>query len=1424
MLYCYKCTKYLRVLLAVVALMLLLCTTAAAAEKQEQHTYKVGFYYLPGVNEIDKDARFDGYNYELLERIKLYCNHDYYLDGYDEGMDKQLAALERGELDMIPGIAKTPERLQRFLFTENSIGVFATTVTVRKDDDRFQLSKPSHGIHMKIGMMKGSYCNELFAAKAKDYGVSYEPVYFDTFKQLEQALAAKEIDGLVSNNMEPVPNGKIVEVLGYKEHFIALNRNNTALKKHLDEIFENMDTSSPFWRQVLQMHHNRDMVEGTVMHLEPAELEYLQQLQNEGRVLKVLPNPNRAPLSKWNGEKYEGIMIDAFAEIAKRLKLKYELLPVKDRDDFDKAWQSREADIVLGFYDDYQMPYREYRLTTPYLVMNMAMLYRKESEGKIKSFAMLQSYSGKMQRMMEEVKPEGADAISYPNSDLCMEAVLKGEADATVIFSYAAQQELLKDHRNVLAMRELPGKIVGISLGVAKREPHLLASALQKAVTSIRGTYVPQYIVDHTSYKPAKMTAMDFIYAHPLWSIALVAMFLLMCFSYYLRRRQTRIAQLIQEKNNQLEESHDTIISLQKALGSGMWHAVYDEEGKLTELTFSKEFREIFFLEDQEQFPDSKRAWLERLHPEDREAAHIELQQYFHNEVNQEDYSMPYRFLNGKNEYRWVKVKGKTQFWENGRIHRFTGFAVDVTEDYNNDFLTGSLTRDGFNVLVERFLTDKDRSGFAVVYFNIRSFKAINELWDFETGDALLKQFCQRLKNSHLQPYYIGRKGDHFVILTSQLDQLTGYVRELCDFSYHNDQQTFEVHARSGIYYLDNSPLSIATVVDRARMTENSITNEYTYPYAIYDDKMKDKYVSEAFAAAELERAITNKEFKVYYQPIVDCSTGQIASAEALVRWEHPRRGLLTPVAFIPALEKNGYISQIDHYVMDWVWDFYDKRLQSGKALVPVSVNLSWMDFADKELLKWAIECLKEYEFEKHLVRLEITESSYSAIQTDIKDLLELMKAHNATIILDDFGAGVSSMEILQRYDFKVLKLDMSMTRKIGDNIRTANLLKAIIDAAHQYGIKVIAEGVETETQVDFFRENNCDYIQGYYFYKPMPEEQFVQLLEEQQHKGILIDYTQEEELISSSYYKGYIYYPNEEMQQRANMAMNSVLRLIGENSGVGAVSGCYDDMLSICYFSNLTAELLGYNREEFLEASQGSYLRLIVPEDQDIYLKSEDMVRYYRLIDKKGRPVQIKEIRTNVQSKSGEIQWLASIRKMDNISEGELNMFLDVRKAMEKDSFTGVLTKTAFFNKISRICNADKTAPRTLIIIDIDRMKDINDVCGHLRGDEVILTVTKVLKNYFSSDFIGRFGGDEFMIFLRDDNDAGAIKRTLEHIQREVAEKLYMVKLNKNVTLSIGVCCSNAEEMSFSDFFDRADHALYEAKEAGRNTLRISK
>ena len=447
-----------------------------------------------------------------------------------------------------------------------------------------------------------------------------------------------------------------------------------------------------------------------------------------------------------------------------------------------------------------------------------------------------------------------------------------------------------------------------------------------------------------------------------------------------------------------------------------------------------------------------------------------------------------------------VRLKRYSYIYIDERVDIIVGAREDITEFSEKDVLTGGYNRRGFIRITERLLNEvPDRTKYAVLFFNVKNFKAVNELFGVESGDVVLQNIFRTLTHSKLSPVITARvESDHFVCLVENKNLDFEELTSVCDNKFVKDGKCMNLIIRCGIFYVEEKPMKISGMIDRAKLAKRYITDEYVQPYMVYDQSMQVAYVDKAKLAGELQEGIAKEQFKVYYQPVIDTKTGKIASAEALIRWIHPDKGFISPALFIPALEENGHISELDFYVLKKVWQFISDRCENNKFVVPISVNLSWMDFYDEIMMEKILKEMDRFRENgrEHMARFEITETSYAAIRENRSGILESLRIKNAKILLDDFGSGFSSFGMLQDYDFDILKIDMSFIRKIGENPKTKSIVHSIIGMAHEIGIKTVAEGVETEEQVSFLRQSGCDYIQGYYYSKPLPEEEFVEFLE----------------------------------------------------------------------------------------------------------------------------------------------------------------------------------------------------------------------------------------------------------------------------------------------------------------------------------------
>lgn len=544
---------------------------------------------------------------------------------------------------------------------------------------------------------------------------------------------------------------------------------------------------------------------------------------------------------------------------------------------------------------------------------------------------------------------------------------------------------------------------------------------------------------------------------------------------------------------------NDTLDSVDKVINHILYEEDYrtlmviDLEREIMYLRFNhfeksllKQRRDLAYYEALEKFKEM------RVHPKD----HKKLERYMNLENIAENMK-----LTGHHSFTLHDIDGRAErytfYWFDQKHHVTLLVIDDMTRELEKDALTGYPNRIGFHHLAERILAQGEEK-LAILYMNISDFKAINDLVGYEEGDTIICEAIDNLQNSFLYPLVVARmEADRFVLLVKQenlhLDRLT----QLLHSTYNNGRVKLDIYGRCGIYYIpEHCSLSISEMCDRAKLTKKFITNRYVQPYAIYNERMGQEYEKQSIAMLNLESAIHNHEFSVYYQPIYDAQTEKIVSAEALVRWESKEHGIIYPNFFIPALENSGHITKLDAFVNRSVHDFLAKRYQEHKKILPIAINLSRMDLMDKEIMSAIREDIRNTDLPKDIYRYEITESAYTEI-TDVGNLfLAELRENGGQILLDDFGSGLSSFNTVSDYGFDILKLDMGFVRKINQSEKVNHIISSMIDMAHRLKMRVVAEGVETKEHVDFLRKNHCDYLQGYYFSKPIPVEAFEKLLD----------------------------------------------------------------------------------------------------------------------------------------------------------------------------------------------------------------------------------------------------------------------------------------------------------------------------------------
>jgi len=414
------------------------------------------------------------------------------------------------------------------------------------------------------------------------------------------------------------------------------------------------------------------------------------------------------------------------------------------------------------------------------------------------------------------------------------------------------------------------------------------------------------------------------------------------------------------------------------------------------------------------------------------------------------------------------------------------------------DQLTGLYNRESFYREAALLLGARYDVDYCVVCMDISCFKIINDLFHMDTGNLILKTAAEYI-NSVLNPrtsISCRSDADHFILCvpTEEL-QIEKIISDL-DKKMQSLHISHNILFFAGIYPVDKRDLPIDQMCDRAGMALKRIKGSYLTRYAYYDAKMRDQMIEELLISGNLETALLEHQFTIFLQPIFDPHKNVVVSAEALVRWFHPIHGMVSPGKFIPVCERNGFIVRLDRFVWEEACRVQRKRLDEGKKIVPISVNLSRLNFYSLDLPDFLSLLLAKYDLEPWMLKLEVTESAYTDNQLQLLDMISTFKNLGFSVLMDDFGSGYSSLNMLKDMPLDTLKVDMAFIRELEKSERVAVILKFVVELAEALGMGVVIEGVETKKQCDYVSSLGDVSIQGYYFSRPLPIPDYEKLLD----------------------------------------------------------------------------------------------------------------------------------------------------------------------------------------------------------------------------------------------------------------------------------------------------------------------------------------
>lgn len=423
--------------------------------------------------------------------------------------------------------------------------------------------------------------------------------------------------------------------------------------------------------------------------------------------------------------------------------------------------------------------------------------------------------------------------------------------------------------------------------------------------------------------------------------------------------------------------------------------------------------------------------------------------------------------------------------------------------DPEEDPLTGLYRRGRFLAAARQLLKGIGKARFCLMAVDIEHFKLFNDWYGQEAGDRFLIDIGRCLKEAVRRAKgvagYMGND-DFAILLPDDSALLTGLQNQIMGCVKQYGGQAGFLPA-FGLYAIENPGDSVRKMYDRACMALDSVKGNYIRRMNWYDAGMMTHLEESHKLLSQIRRALERGEFVFYVQPMCNMATGKIVGLESLVRWKHPERGLICPGEFVPMLERNGLISALDQYVWEKVCASVRRWIDAGHRAVPVSVNMSRADLFTLDVAACFTNLTAKYGLEPRLIQIEITESAYAEDFQVISNVVEKLRNAGFTVLMDDFGSGYSSLNMLKDIRLDLLKMDMKFldmdTQSAGKGIE---IVEAITSMAHLMGLRVIAEGVETREQMKFLLDIGCLYGQGYYFYRPMPIEELESLLADEEN------------------------------------------------------------------------------------------------------------------------------------------------------------------------------------------------------------------------------------------------------------------------------------------------------------------------------------
>ncbi len=716
-----------------------------------------------------------------------------------------------------------------------------------------------------------------------------------------------------------------------------------------------------------------------------------------------------------------------------------------------------------------------------------------------------------------------------------------------------------------------------------------------------------------------------------------------------------------------------------------------------------------------------------------------------------------------------------------------------MINQFQYDRLTGLYSKEFFYQKAREILDANPDREYTIVCSNIENFKLYNDALGREAGDRLIKDNAAGLQMSIGDEGICGRYGaDRFMCMQESEQERAEREHIFGGAASCLNENIENVYVKWGIYEIKDRTVPVDKMCDRAFLAADSIKGQYNRAFAVYDDTLRNKLLREKAITDAMGKALEEGQFVVYYQPKYSLSDECMIGAEALVRWIHPEWGMMSPGEFIPLFEKNGFIPRLDKKIWEQVCAHIHCWKEKGYPGLPISVNVSRADILQSHVVNTLLDITHKYGVDPAYLHLEITESVYAENPDQIFSTVDQLRKLGFTIEMDDFGSGYSSLNMLDQMKLDILKLDMNFVRNELAKPANQSIMPFIISMAHWLNLSVVAEGVENQTQVDRLREIGCDFVQGFFFAKPMPVQDFENLLIKQtvHFPEILRDPNQMKKILlidEDAYFREKV---KETLNGRYQVVeacdVQSAMSFITDKAR-GDISAV---ILSMTFPEDGAAEFLKFLRENpvfwhipVLSTIPSGEMADDLPlamETDDFLCKCHPQRDLLRRVERLISFASFHERQTTLQDEAG------------------------------RDYLTGLLNRRGLQSAVDCLHRDD--LPVGIILFDLDNLKEVNDSSGHEGGDNMIKGFADILRSQTrSDDILCRYGGDEFLVILKRMNDEAVAMKKGEDICRLFREKAS--DENIAAACSGGIVISSSDEKPTERLIEYADQAMYRAK-----------